>query len=157
MVSRPDRAFRIADRRHDLFDGMGAFLSGARWNSPGCRVIYAAETFAGALLEMLMHTRLGAVPRTHAWIEIEIPGDVSLEEVDAGAIPGWDTEDSAAAREFGDAWYRSRRSLVLVVPSIVLPSGMGRNVLFNQEHEEFGRLAATDPRPVVWDKRLFAG
>ena len=44
------RAFRIADRRHPIFDGTGAKLTGGRWNSPGRPVIYAAETFAGALL-----------------------------------------------------------------------------------------------------------
>src|ERR1017187_9056977 len=49
MVSRrsgPLRAFRIADMRHAIFDGSGAMLHGARWTSPGRRVIYAAETYA---------------------------------------------------------------------------------------------------------------
>lgn len=157
MASRPDRAFRIADRRHPLFDGMGAFLCGARWNSPGCRVVYAGETFAGALLEMLVHTRIGSVPRTHAWIAIEIPPGVSLEDVTPDAIPGWNTDDSPAARHFGDEWYRSQRSLVLLVPSVVVASGMGRNILFNQDHPEFVQLRASEPQPVVWDERLFSG
>jgi RES domain-containing protein len=30
-------------------------LHGARWNSPERRVVYAAETYAGALLEILVH------------------------------------------------------------------------------------------------------
>jgi RES domain-containing protein len=42
--SGPLRAFRIADMRHTIFDGSGAMLHGARWNSPGRRVLYAAET-----------------------------------------------------------------------------------------------------------------
>src|ERR1039458_10207855 len=33
--SGPLRAFRIADMRHPIFDGSGAMLYGARWNSPG--------------------------------------------------------------------------------------------------------------------------
>lgn len=135
---------------------MGAFLCGARWNSPGCRVVYAAETFAGALLEMLVHSRIGAAPRTHAWIEIAIPRDVSIEEVNPDAIAGWNTDESRAARDFGDEWYRSGRSGVLVVPSVVVASGLGRNVLFNQDHPDFRRLTATEPRPVVWDERLFS-
>ena len=56
------RAFRIADRRHPIFDGTGAKLNGGRWNSPGRPVIYAAETFAGGLLEALVHANLGRVP-----------------------------------------------------------------------------------------------
>src|SRR4051812_41163792 len=122
MACRPDRAFRIADSRHTLFDGMGALLCGARWNSPGRRIIYAAETFAGALLEMLIHTRVGAVPRSHMWIEVEIPAHVSVEQADATRIPAWNTEGSQAARKFGDQWYEERRSLVLVLPSVVVGS-----------------------------------
>jgi len=40
-------------------------LHGARWNSPGRRVIYASETYAGALLEILVHAS-GSVPRNQA-------------------------------------------------------------------------------------------
>src|SRR4051812_21236748 len=85
MASGPDRAFRIADRRHPIFDGTGAYRSGARWNSPGRRIIYAADSYPGALLEMLAHSRIGKLPRTHAWIEIEIPADVSVEQFDGKA------------------------------------------------------------------------
>src|SRR6266436_2721595 len=66
MASRrsgPLRAFRIADMRHTIFDGSGAMIHGARWNSPGRRVIYAAETYAGALLEILVHAS-GRIPRS---------------------------------------------------------------------------------------------
>ncbi|MGI8742379.1 MAG: RES domain-containing protein, partial [Bryobacteraceae bacterium] len=42
----PIRAFRISDKRYNVFDGMGSYLYGGRWTSEGCRVIYAAETYA---------------------------------------------------------------------------------------------------------------
>lgn len=154
MASRPDRAFRIADRRRPILDGTGAFLYGGRWNSPGRRVIYAADTFAGALLEVLVHARIGAVPRTHAWVEIAIPADVSVEELDPAELPGWAAEESEAARAFGDRWFDEQRSAILVVPSVVT-SGIGRNVLINQDHPEFARFSASVPSEVVWDARLF--
>ena len=154
MVSRPSRAYRIADRRHEIFDGTGAFLYGARWNSPGRRIIYAADSFAGAMLEMLVHTRIGRVPRTHAWIEIDIPAEVSVEVIEAADIPGWDAEDSPHARRFGDDWYDERRTAALVVPSVAT-HGLGQNVLFNQDHVDFPHLGASSPRDVVWDVRLF--
>jgi RES domain-containing protein len=50
------QVFRVADRRFPLFDGTGARIVGGRWNSPGRPLIYAAETFAGALLEVLVHS-----------------------------------------------------------------------------------------------------
>jgi RES domain-containing protein len=71
------RAYRIADRRHNILDGQGAAMFGGRWNSPGRRVIYAAETFAGAMLEVLVNAKIGRMPTQYAWIEILIGDDVS--------------------------------------------------------------------------------
>ena len=106
------------------------------------------------MLEMLAHTGTGKAPRTQAWIEGEIPSRVSIERVAPGDLPGWDSEDSPEARRFGDLWHRQRRSLILVVPSVVT-FGIGRNVLINQDHPQFRSLKASPPRDVIWDVRLF--
>jgi RES domain-containing protein len=148
------RAFRIADRRFPLFDGTGARLAGGRWNSPGRSLIYAAETYAGALLEVLVHANLGRLPRTQAWIEITIPDEVAAETVTAETVPCWDSNDLSAARAFGDSWLEERRSAVLLVPSLVT-RGRERNVLINPEHRQFSAIQATKPRDVAWDERLF--
>jgi RES domain-containing protein len=149
----PWRAYRIADRRHKIFDGQGAALLGGRWNSPGRRVIYAAETYAGAMLEVLANANIGRVPKQHAWIEILIGDDVSVEEVDEPKIRRWDAPDQRASRIFGDKWYDEKRSAVLIVPSTVVR--VERNVVISQEHPGFRKLRATSPKPVVWDERLF--
>jgi RES domain-containing protein len=86
--SGPLRAFRIADMRHAIFDGSGAMFHGARWNSPGRRVIYAAETYAGALLEILVHAS-GSVPQSQGYVEIEIPAGLSIEEITPADLPQW--------------------------------------------------------------------
>lgn len=156
MASRPERAYRVASLKFPIFDGRGAFLRGGRWNSPGRRVIYASETFPGALLEVLAHTRIGKLPPSHAWIEIAIPAGVSIEFVADGKVRGWDKPESRAARRFGDRWFDEGRSLILVVPSLAA-SGLARNLAINQDHPEFGSLTATRPRPVRWDPRLFGG
>jgi RES domain-containing protein len=148
------RAFRIADRRFPLFDGSGARLTGGRWNSPGRSVIYAAETYAGAVLEVLVHANLGRLPRSHGWIEITIPHGVSVETVSAVTVPRWDSQDLSATRAFGDAWLEERRSAVLLVPSFVT-RGRERNVLINPQHRQFGAIKASRPRDVAWDDRLF--
>jgi RES domain-containing protein len=154
MAFRPEKAFRIADSRHAIFDGTGAFLVGARWNSGGRRVIYAADSFAAAILEILVHTSTGRIPSSHKWIEITIPDAVSVELLDSSALSGWNEEDSDSARVFGDAWLDSKRSLVLVVPSIVT-RGLSSNIVINQDHPEFSGLKASMPRDVIWDTRLF--
>lgn len=156
MASRrsPLRAFRIADNRYPIFDGSGALRHGARWNSPGRRVIYAAETYAGALLEVLVHTS-GSVPRHQAYIEIEIPAGLAFEELEPKQLPGWDSPSFETARRFGDRWYDERRSAVLLVPSVV--TRVERNVLIHQDHPDFPRIHASRPQPVRWDARLWGG
>jgi RES domain-containing protein len=155
MASRrsgPLRAFRIADMRHTIFDGSGAMLHGARWNSPGRRVIYAAETYAGGLLEILVHAS-GSVPQSQGYVEIEIPSGLSIEEITQDDVPRWDSPSFEAAQAFGDRWYDERRTPVLIVPSVV--TLVERNVLINQEHPEFPLVKASQAVPVRWDARLW--
>lgn len=157
MASQRDRirhAYRIADRRHKIFDGQGAALYGARWNSPGRRVIYAAESYAGAMLEVLASANIGAIPKRHVWIEIAIGPDISIEEVTLRNLRGWDAPDQLVSRKFGDRWYDEGRSTLLIVPSVV--ARLERNVLINQDHPGFRKLRSSRPRPVAWDRRLFA-
>ena len=155
MVSRLDeplRAYRIADSRHPIFDGTGAAALGGRWNSPGRRVIYASETYAGALLEKLAHTNIGRVPNSQVYVEIEIPEGVDIEILNSAILPGWD-QVQRLSRVYGDAWYDEQRSAVLLVPSII--TRVERNVVINENHPAFPKIKASTPRPVIWDERLF--
>ena len=157
MAFRSDgtvRAFRIADRRHLIFDGAGSYLHGARWTSKGRRVIYAGETYAGALLEILVHLNLREVPLPHVCIEVTVPSLELIEQVEPDRIPGWDRADLSASREFGDRWYAERRTPVLFVPAVVT-QGIEHNVLLNQEHPLFSSIFAGPPADVNWDERLF--
>ena len=125
---------------------------GARWNSPGRRVVYAAETYAGALLEILVHAS-GNISQSQSYVEIEIPAGLAIEEITPDDIPGWHSQSFETVRAFGDRWYDDRRTPVLIVPSVVtLVEG---NVLMNQEHPDFPRIRASQPSPVHWDARLW--
>jgi RES domain-containing protein len=148
-------AFRIADQRHPIFDPAGAFLYGGRWNSAGKRVIYAAQSYAGALLEVLVHANLGAIPKTQAVVEITIPDEIQVETLRAADLEGWAAEDMIASRRFGDRWLDERRSVVLLVPSVAL-QGRERNVLINPDHPDFPQIGVSAPEAVVWDPRLFS-
>jgi RES domain-containing protein len=148
------RIFRIADRRHPVWNGSGAMLWGGRFNSPGRAVIYGALSFGGAMLEILVHARIGKVPKTHVWIEVEVPDDVLIERQTTDSLPaGWDASALQAARAFGDTWLTEARSAVLVVPSVV--ARQESNVLVNPAHPDTARLVVSAPQPVIWDERLF--
>ena len=148
------QAWRIADGRFDPFSSVGASLVGGRWNSPGLGVIYASQSYAGAMLECLAYAGIGRVPRTHVALEIAIAEAVAVERHDESALPaGWGHADLRVARAFGDAWIRDRRTAVLVVPSVV--ARREGNVLINPRHPDFSEIVAGTPEPVLWDARLF--
>jgi RES domain-containing protein len=139
------RIYRIADSRHPVWDGTCALLVGGRFNSP----------VAGAMLEVLVHARIGKVPRTHVFAMAEVPDDVSIERADAVSLPaGWDGPATEIARAFGDRWIAESRTAVLLVPSVVAREEW--NALVNPTHPLAARIMVGEPRPVVWDERLFS-
>lgn len=148
--------FRIADRRHEVWNGTGAMLVGGRFNSAGRPVIHGALTFAGAMLEVLVHARIGKVPRHHVLVVGAVPDSVSVERAGADCLPdGWDAlDDPRAARGFGDRWLAEVRSAVLLVPSVVARREW--NALVNPAHPDAIRIAVSAAEPVRWDDRLFA-
>lgn len=149
------RIYRIADKRHPVWDGTGAALLGGRWNSPGHGAIYGSLSYACAMLEILAHAGIGRIPPSQQFVMVDVPDDDALvERYQPITLPdGWDREDSAVARDFGDEWLRSCRSLVLVVPSVVVR--LEFNAVVNPAHPDFPKLNPSAPTLVVWDRRLF--
>ena len=149
------RVYRIADRRHPIRDGTGAALLGGRWNSPGHAAIYGSLSSACAMLDILAHAGIGRIPGTQQIVIAEVPDeDALVERHEQASLPdGWDAEDSGAARQFGDDWLASRRSLVLLVPSVV--ARLEFNAVVNPAHPDFSRVRVGAPEAVVWDRRLF--
>jgi RES domain-containing protein len=146
--------FRIADGRFRIYDATGAMLKGARWNSIGVPVIYAAETFAGAMLEVLVHANASRPPKHHQLVRITIPDGTSRETLPVAKLPGWNNDDSLVSRAFGDQWVREARSAVLIVPAVVT-EGRENNVVINPAHPDFAHILAGPQEPIHWDDRLF--
>jgi len=146
--------FRIGDPAgtYPIFDATGSMLAPGRWNTPGSPMIYAAEHYSTALLEKLVHGS-GRLPPNQHFIRITVPSGVSYEVFSPAALPGWDTMPATVSKRFGEEWCRQRRSLVLLVPSVV--ARLDRNVLINPAHPEFSRLDTSLHEPVYWDRRLF--
>lgn len=93
------RVYRIADSRHPVWNGTGAMLVGGRFNSPGRPFIHGAMTFAGAMLEVLVHARIGKVPRHHVCVVATVPDDIPVEQAGPAILPGgWDRLDDPSRR-----------------------------------------------------------
>jgi hypothetical protein len=54
----------------------------------------------------------------------------------------------------GTKWATEKRSAVLEVPSVIIPSEL--NFLLNPEHPDFSKIEIGNPKPVGWDQRLLA-
>jgi len=141
--------YRIARALHQELDGEGARQTGGRWNSPGTAVVYASSTRALAALEYLVHIDIDEVPDDLVLISVEVPDDLSVENV-ADDVSGGSAERSA-----GDAWARAGRSVVLGVPSRVIPEE--RNYVINPRHPSAGGVRVVHVRGFVFDERLVAG
>ena len=153
--SEPLKAYRIASRRYAALDGAGAALYPQRWNRSGEPLVYAAESLAVSQLELLVHLGRAKPPRSHVWIEIEVPAGVLCEEIVAADLPRWSHNDLASSRRYGSEWITSGRTAVLIVPSKAAPDG--RNVLINPRHPDFIRIVSVVHRTMRWDARLFGG
>lgn len=156
MASRREafgRAYRIFSSRYPPFDGGGAHRWGSRWCSPGRWVVHAAETYSLAVLENLVHWQTNTLPSSLVCIEIQIPPDLAQERLDPPQLPGWERSDHLVSRRAGDAWYDRGATVILWVPSVVSPHES--NVLFNQVHPDFHRIAVGDPMPTLIDPRVW--
>jgi RES domain-containing protein len=147
------RLYRIADSRFSPESGEGARLYGARWNSPGHAVIYASTTYAGAMLEKLVHTGR-QIPKHQVCVTVEFPDDLSLTTLDEKHLIGWRNDDLLVSRQAGDAWLRAAQTAILLVPSVVFD--VERNALINPAHPDAARIRTLSIESVRWDDRLFS-
>jgi RES domain-containing protein len=151
----PMTAYRIGEPHgaHPIYSAEGARRVAGRWHRRGQLVIYASQNYSTAMLEKLAHYS-GALPRSQCFIDIAIPAGVSYECVTTDSLPAWDHKDGAAARKFGSAWIETKRSAILIVPSVV--ARMETNLLINPAHPETARITHGLETPVRWDTRLFS-
>jgi RES domain-containing protein len=116
-------------------------------------MIYTSEHYSTAMLEKLVHGN-GRLPANQHFIEIKILPGVTYEVFSQPHHPDWDAEDCLVAKAYGAEWLASKRSLILIVPSIA--ARMESNILINDAHPEAGKITHGLHQPIWWDKRLFA-
>lgn len=148
-------AWRIVKAAHaeQAFDGEGARQYGGRWNSPGVRMVYTADSPALAALELLV--QLNDASRLSAFVLISLEiSDKLVKELRGSALPaGWRAHPAPPELQArGDAWIQEASSVVLRVPSAIEPRQ--HNFLVNPEHPQFRSLKVGKPEPYAFDLRL---
>lgn len=144
----------LDDQAATAFDGEGARLCGGRWNSVGVSMVYASEHQSLAALEIRVHIDRTRMGRRYKCFAFQF--DESLMEVfRIAALPkDWMQEPPPPAlQQLGDDWVKSGASVILAVPSVVIPKEL--DYLINPKHPGFARLKIEKPTDFAFDQRLF--
>lgn len=149
-------AWRItsAEYQDEAFTGKGAKQYGGRFNSIGTPVVYTADSLALATLELLANTNKRSRLAGHVCIPVSFEEKQVLVR-DREELPdGWDARPyGPVSQQVGDRWIRSEESLILRVPSVVMPRE--HNYLINPNHPNVGSPEIGEPEPLNPDPRLF--
>ena len=139
----------------DDVSGIGAKITGGRWNSPGKPVVYCASNIALATLETVHALRSGTLPFNRYLVRIAIPDAVWNKKQLLDPPPaGWDAiPASITSRTTGDAWLAAGATALLLVPSVIVPNEC--NVLINPRHGDAAAIRATTVRRWTYDPRFF--
>ena len=149
-------AWRICKPKYvqTAFDGEGAAREPGRWNERGQTVVYAADSKALAVLEIVVHADAGLAAY---YVLIPCSFDESLVEVlDPTILPlDWNRLVAPSwvnLQQLGGEWITSKRSAVLRVPTVVVPGQY--NYLLNPGHPDFSRIQVGTPIDFSLDPRL---
>ena len=136
--------------------GQGGLRAPARWHNAGSPIVYTASSPASALVEMLVHLELGDVdhlPDSYLLLMIEIADSIAAEHLDEKKLSAaWRTME-VETRLAGDAWLESMSTVLLSVPSAIVPHT--RNYLINPLHPEAKKIKIRSYGRYPFDSRLF--
>lgn len=146
--------FRIATAQYatDLVS------SGAsnRWNKKGEFVIYAGSSRSLSTLELIVYRNFIKPEISYKVMVVSVAGDEqNIKTIKAEDLPdNWRKfEAYPKLQQMGSYWYNSKETLILKVPSAVIPYEF--NYIINTEHIDFKskvQLARTEN--YFWDGRL---
>jgi RES domain-containing protein len=130
--------------------------SANRWNVQGHNVIYAGSSRSLSTLELVVR-RASIIPvLNYKVMVISVPDDDNIiTQVHSSGLPqNWRTLAAySRLQEIGSKWYTTRKTLILKVPSAVIP--FEYNYVLNSEHPDFNlNVKLVRIEDYFWDKRL---
>jgi RES domain-containing protein len=137
------------------FSGDSAALYPGRWNSDGVKLIYTAGSLSLSALELFVHLQNDGLGIKFVYVKVEIPERIKIVEVGTGSLPkDWRSCPAPESTQlFGANWANSKDSLILKVPSVVIPSE--HDYLINPLHPDYSFLKIPDPITFSFDPRMW--
>lgn len=131
--------------------GEGSARYPGRWNVRGGRVAYVSGHLSLATLEVLAHAESLEMLDHYVALEIKLPDDgvTTVEELPEN----WQQSPPPdSTRQLGQAWLEQGETLLLRVPSVLIPDEY--SYLINPQHEAFGAVEVGEPVPLPFDSRI---
>ncbi|RPI15335.1 MAG: RES domain-containing protein [Ignavibacteriae bacterium] len=134
--------------------GSGAKTNGGRWNSIGNPVTYCSENRALTLLEFIVNLPFKLIQTDLVIVSIDLPDEILIEEVQTRSLPvDWNTYPIInRTKEIGDDWIKKGTSLLLKVPSAIIPQEY--NYLINPSNKEMEKVKISAKEKLNIDKRI---
>lgn len=127
-----------------------------RWNRTDEFVIYTGSSASLATLELVVHRSGIRVDQTYKLLIIEAKaGPKDITTIDLDQLPAnWKSIQSyPELQALGSEWYQAQKTLLLKVPSAVLPRES--NYIINTRHPDFAsKIKIKETELFVWDSRL---
>lgn len=137
-------------------NGEGSKISGGRWNNKGTAVVYAAQTISLSILEILVRIIDSSDLTNYRFLSITF-GESQIERMNTADLPKtWKSlPPLSETQQLGTRWVNEKRSLVLAVPSVIIPSEW--NYMINPIHPEFSTLSISEKSvEFTFDERLLS-
>ncbi len=131
----------------------GARIYGGRWNSSGINAVYTAENISLTILEILVHIKSYQRPPDYHLVHISIPDNTKPTIIHAGKLKNNWKDDLTYTQFIGDEFLKSRQSLILKVPSVIVD--MENNYILNPAHTDASKIKIISTSLFEFDKRLY--
>jgi len=149
-------AWRLLKKKYEALalSGEGARQYPGRWNMLDVPMVYTCGTASLAVLEVRVHTGPEGEGIPYVLCRIKIPKNL-ITAVDSRSLPSdWRQNPPPSSTQIlGAEWARSRKSVVLRVPSVIVPEDF--NYLINPLHEDCAKLRKITKQDYFLDSRLW--
>jgi len=146
--------FRISAEKHS--SKLTSSGASNRWNKKGEYVIYTGSSRSLSTLELVVHRNFIKPDIIYKVMTISVPDtDNLIKTIKINDLPdNWrQFEAYSKLQKIGSEWINSRESLLLEVPSAIIPQEY--NYIINTEHPDFKKsVKLIRTENYFWDERL---
>ncbi|RDC66538.1 RES family NAD+ phosphorylase [Adhaeribacter pallidiroseus] len=128
-----------------------------RWNFDGEFVIYAAASRSLASMENMVHKMGQGILGTRFTVMVlHFPDSTAIKTITTQNLPtNWKLASSyAETQPLGSAWYHAQETLLLKVPSAVVPTEY--NYVINARYPDFPQVQIKSRETFAYDYRFVA-